>query len=124
MALRIRLMRFGKKHEAHFRIVVKEARSSREGKYVEQVGFYSPMTEPETVRLNEERVAYWLSVGAKPTETVERLIKKYSSLLKDDGRARGTKPIPKPDAQATLKAEGSEILKSQGTQNLNSQEES
>ncbi len=92
MALRIRLMRFGKKHQSSFRVIVKEQRSPRQGEYLEQLGIYNPKTDPETVQLNETRIAHWLSVGAKPTETVERLIKKYTKVLTDDGGAKGTKP--------------------------------
>ncbi len=94
MALRIRLTRFGKKHEPSFRIVVKESRSPRDGEYLEQVGFYNPKADPERVELNEERIAHWLKAGATPSETVERLIRKHSSILRDDGRAIGTKPQP------------------------------
>lgn len=113
MALRIRLMRMGKKHETSFRIVVKEARSPRDGKYLEQVGFYNPKPKDEQVRLNEERIAHWLKVGAKPTETVERLIKKYTGLLKDDGRAIGTKPEPATASSASSVAEAGENSVSQ-----------
>jgi small subunit ribosomal protein S16 len=74
MAVKIRLMRIGKKRQPSYRVVVKEARSPRAGKYIEQVGFYNPLTEPADVRFDEERVKYWLGVGAQPTETVKRLL--------------------------------------------------
>ncbi len=79
MALKIRLMRTGKKKQPSYRVVVKEARSPRGGKYVELVGTYNPLTEPSEIKLNEERIKYWISVGAQPTETVQRLIKKVSA---------------------------------------------
>jgi len=89
MALRIRLMRVGKRHHPSYRVVVKEARSPRQGKYLEWVGTYSPRSDPEAAELNEDRIAYWLSVGARPSETVARLLRKYTSLsVPDDGRAK------------------------------------
>jgi len=80
MALKIRLMRTGKKKQPSYRVVVKEARSPRAGKYVELVGTYSPLDEPTVVSFNEERVAYWLGVGAQPTETVKRLIGEHTQI--------------------------------------------
>ena len=80
MAVKIRLMRIGKKRQPSYRVVVKEARSPRSGKYIEQVGFYNPLTEPADVRFEEERIKYWLSVGAQPTETVKRLLAKNTGI--------------------------------------------
>lgn len=80
MALRIKLMRTGKTKQPSYRVVVKEARSPRSGEYLEQVGFYDPLTEPADVKLNEPRLQYWLGVGAQPTDTVKRLISKYTSI--------------------------------------------
>lgn len=73
-------MRVGKRHQPSYRVVVKEARSPRQGRYLEWVGTYSPRGQPEAVKLNEERIGYWLSVGARPSETVARLLRKYTSL--------------------------------------------
>ncbi len=80
MAVKIRLMRIGKTKQPSYRVVVKEARTPRSGKYIEQVGFYNPLTEPADVRLEEERIKYWLGVGAQPTERVRTLITKNTSL--------------------------------------------
>ena len=80
MAVKIRLMRIGKKRQPSYRVVVKEARSPRSGKYIEQVGFYNPLTEPADVRFDEERIKYWLGVGAQPTETVKRLLAKNTGI--------------------------------------------
>ncbi|MBN2083544.1 30S ribosomal protein S16 [bacterium] len=80
MAVKIRLMRIGKKKQPSYRVVVKEARSPRAGKYIEQVGFYNPLAEPAEVRFEEERVKYWLGVGAQPTETVKRLLDKNTGI--------------------------------------------
>ncbi|MBC7795659.1 MAG: 30S ribosomal protein S16 [Pyrinomonadaceae bacterium] len=71
----ISLMRMGAKGKPFYRIVVKEKRQKRDGKYLEKVGSYNPMTHPSTVILNHERIQYWISVGAQPTDTVRSLIK-------------------------------------------------
>ena len=68
-------MRMGAKKKPFYRIVVKERRSKRDGKYLENVGTYNPMTNPATVELKHDRIQYWISVGAQPTETVRSLIK-------------------------------------------------
>jgi small subunit ribosomal protein S16 len=80
MAVKIRLMRLGKTKQPSYRVVVKEARTPRSGKYIELLGHYNPLSEPADVKLNEERVKYWLSVGAQPTETMRRLITKHTAI--------------------------------------------
>ena len=72
--LRIRLRRVGKKKQPSYRIVVADARSPRDGAFVEQVGYYNPLTDPPQVAIQEDKVRHWLSVGAKPSETVERIL--------------------------------------------------
>ena len=76
--LAIRLMRMGAKKSPSYRVVVKEKLSKRDGDYVENVGFYNPTREPAEVRLNMERVNYWLGRGAQPTDTVRQLIRRLS----------------------------------------------
>ena len=73
--LRIRLRRVGKKKQPSYRIVVADVRSPRDGRFVDQVGHYNPLTDPPTVVVNEEKTRRWLGVGAKPTETVERILR-------------------------------------------------
>jgi small subunit ribosomal protein S16 len=73
--LAISLMRMGAKKRPFYRIVVKEKRSKRDGKYLENVGTYNPMDDANKVNLKHERIQYWMSVGAQPTETVASLIK-------------------------------------------------
>ncbi len=73
--LAISLVRMGAKKNPFYRVVVKEKRSKRDGKYIENVGTYNPMVNPAQVELKHDRVQYWLSVGAQPTETVASLIK-------------------------------------------------
>jgi small subunit ribosomal protein S16 len=80
MAVKIRLMRMGKTKQPSYRVVVKEARSPRAGEYIELLGTYDPLTEPAQVKLDAERLQYWLSVGAQPTDTLRRLITQHTSI--------------------------------------------
>ncbi len=80
MALKIKLFRMGKTKQPSYRVVIMEARTPRQSQYIEQVGFYNPLTEPAEVRFVEDRVKHWLSVGAKPTDTVSVLLKKHTSI--------------------------------------------
>ena len=86
--VRIRLRRMGAKKKPFYRIVVADKRSPRDGRFIETIGTYDPMTEPATVELRLDRAAHWLSVGAQPTEALV-LILKSKNLLDEDG-----KPIP------------------------------
>ena len=77
MAVAIRLSRGGAKKRPYYRIVVSDSRSPRDGKYLEQIGTYNPLLakdSPERVKLNEDRVKYWLGVGAKPSDRVLRFL--------------------------------------------------
>lgn len=74
--LKIRLRRMGAKHQPHYRIVVADARSPRDGRFVESIGFYNPKTQPLTLNVDHERAKHWLAVGAQPTETVRSLLKR------------------------------------------------
>jgi len=75
MAVKIRLKRMGAKKTPFYRIVVADSRAPRDGRFIEEVGYYNPLTEPKTVKIDNEKVEKWLKNGAKPTETVERLFK-------------------------------------------------
>ena len=76
MALKIRLSRFGTKNEPHYRVVVAEARSRRDGDAVEQLGAYNPRSKGNPLTIKLDRVDYWLSKGAKPSDTLHALIKR------------------------------------------------
>ena len=76
--LAIRLMRMGAKKSPSYRVVVKEKLSKRDGAYVENVGFYNPTREPAEIRLDMDRVNYWIGRGAQPTDTVRQLIRRQS----------------------------------------------
>jgi small subunit ribosomal protein S16 len=73
--VRIRLRRVGAKKQPSYRIVVADKEAPRDGRFIENIGYFNPRTEPETVELDAERALYWLSVGAQPSEAVARLLK-------------------------------------------------
>ena len=74
--VKIRLQRVGKKKAPFYHIVVADSRSPRDGKIIEQIGTYDPMVEPSVLKLDKEKVEKWIKNGAKPTDTVKRLIEK------------------------------------------------
>ena len=74
--VKIRLQRQGKKKAPFYHVVVADSRSPRDGKIVEQIGTYDPMTNPATINIDEEKLAKWIKNGAKPTDSVKMLIEK------------------------------------------------
>ena len=74
--VKIRLQRVGKKKAPFYHIVVADSKSPRDGKIIEKIGTYDPMTKPSTIVLDKEKVATWIKNGAQPTETVKALIEK------------------------------------------------
>lgn len=89
MSVRIRLQRHGAKKRPFYRVVATDQRNARDGQFIELLGTYDPMVEPPAVRLNGERIKYWLSVGAQPSDTVGVLIKKINEphVIDQIGRA-------------------------------------
>ena len=75
MAVRMRLTRVGSKKNPVYRVVVADSRSPRDGRFIEIVGRYNPQTDPSTIDFDEEKVKEWLAKGAKPSDTVARLLK-------------------------------------------------
>lgn len=75
--VKIRLKRIGAKKAPFYRVVVADSRYPRNGRFIEEVGFYDPMTEPATVKLDTEKIKKWISNGAQPTDTVKALIDNY-----------------------------------------------
>lgn len=80
--VKIRLTREGSKGRPFYRVVVVNARASRQGPYIEALGFYHPLSNPPAIVINEERALFWLRRGAQPTETVARLLTQLSILDK------------------------------------------
>ena len=75
MSVKIRLKRIGAKKSPFYRVVVADSRSPINGRFIEEIGTYDPLTKPATVKVNKERANYWIGTGAKPTDTVNRLFK-------------------------------------------------
>ena len=97
VSVKIKLMRLGKIRTPHFRIVIADSRSARNSKAIEEIGRYSPASEPSLIEVNSERVQYWLGVGAQPTEAVTALLKITGDYQKANGLpgSEGTlKPQP------------------------------
>ncbi len=80
MALKIRLRRMGAKKAPFYRVVVADSRSPRDGRFVEELGYYDPMKNPVVIKLDVEKANEWIKNGAQPTETVRVLIKKASEV--------------------------------------------
>lgn len=78
--VKIRLTRMGKKKAPSYRIVVADSRSPRDGRFIEQIGMYNPLTDPATVEIDAEKAAKWLKDGAQPSDTVKALLKKSGIL--------------------------------------------
>jgi len=91
MSVKIRLTRLGDKHTPFYRLVAADSRCARDGKVIENLGTYNPMKTPSEVKINAERVKYWLGVGAIPTETAKELLIK-EKLIKG---AKYVAPKPK-----------------------------
>jgi small subunit ribosomal protein S16 len=100
VATKIKLMRLGKMREPHYRIVVADARTKRDGRSIETIGEYHPKNDPSVIRVDGERAAYWLGVGAQPTEAVAAILK----VTGDWQRFKG-EPAPEPMKVAPPKAE-------------------
>ena len=75
MAVKMRLRRMGQKKAPFYRIVVADSRSPRDGRFIEEVGYYDPTVDPSVIKFNEEAAKKWLAPGAQPTETVGKLLK-------------------------------------------------
>ena len=78
MAVKIRLRRMGQKKAPFYRIVVADSRYPRDGRFIEQIGHYNPMTDPAEVVIDAEKAAQWIKNGAQPTDTVRALLKKQN----------------------------------------------
>lgn len=82
MAVKIRLRRMGAKRQPFYRLVVADSRSPRDGRFIEELGYYNPLTEEETVKIDEEKALDWLQKGAQPTDTARRLLRKVGVMKK------------------------------------------
>lgn len=80
MAVKIRLRRMGAKKTPFYRIVVADSRFPRDGRFIEEIGYYNPLEEPSIVKVDAEKAKKWIAVGAQPTDTVKALFKKHNVL--------------------------------------------
>lgn len=99
MSVKIRLKRMGAKKKPFYRVVVADSRSPRDGKFIEEIGYYNPMKEPSELKVDEEKAKKWLSNGAQPTDTVKKLFQKAG--------------IEKPVAAAAAKTEEPEAAQAE-----------
>jgi small subunit ribosomal protein S16 len=108
VAVKIKLKRTGKVHLPQYRIVIADSRSARNGRSIEEIGFYYPKEEPSRIEVKSDRIQYWLGVGAQPTEPVVAILKITGDWQKFNGLpgAEGTLRVapPKPDKRAAYAA--------------------
>ena len=104
MAVKIKLKRIGKIHAPQYRIVVADSRTARNGRAIEEIGIYQPMDDPSVIKVNSDRVQYWLGVGAQPTDAVAAILKVTGDWQKFKGLpgAEGTLKIAEPKASKVL----------------------
>jgi small subunit ribosomal protein S16 len=100
--VKIRLRRTGAKKQPHYRVVVAESRSPRDGRFLETIGHYNPRTEPPTVEIDAERALYWLSVGAQPSEAVRRMLDKMGIMAQVPAVRKGETSIDQILAELAL----------------------
>ena len=103
MAVRLRLMRMGKKKQPTYRVVAADSRSPRNGRFIEIIGPYQPRLEPSVVKIDNERAVHWLQNGAQPSETVEKLLK-ISGAWADFKGEQFVPPVPPaPKTKSSMK---------------------
>ncbi|MEI6591045.1 MAG: 30S ribosomal protein S16, partial [Actinomycetes bacterium] len=113
MAVKIRLKRLGKLRTPHYRIVVADSRTKRDGRVIEEIGRYIPTEHPSFIEVNSERAQYWLSVGAQPTEQVAVLLKLTGDFQasKGDKNAKNTVLVKEPKAAFVADAGKKAVLR-------------
>jgi small subunit ribosomal protein S16 len=100
LAVKLRLRRMGRKKRPYYRIIAADSRAPRDGRFIEEIGYYHPLTDPATIELREDRALYWLGVGAIPSSTVKNLLSKKGIILKFDLMKRG---LPEAELDMELK---------------------
>ena len=86
MATKIRLRRMGAKKAPFYRVVVADSRYPRDGRFIEEIGYYDPTKSPVVIKINEDRAKYWIGTGAQPSDTVKALLAKAGVLGKQQGK--------------------------------------
>ena len=108
MSVKIRLRRIGAKKHPFYRLVVADSRSPRDGKFIEILGTYDPMTEPVKLNLDQEKIKAWLQKGARPSDTARAFLIGQGLLPKESAKKRPTKPSKAQAAAAAASAGGSD----------------
>jgi len=110
--VKIRLRRMGAKKSPYYRIIVADSKAPRDGRFIEEIGVYNPLTSPSEIKIDLERANYWIKNGAQPTDTVRALLKKSGASLKEkkikiavEKAAPKAKAKAEPEAKKELKAE-------------------
>ncbi|MFF0436901.1 30S ribosomal protein S16 [Streptomyces sp. NPDC004327] len=111
MAVKIKLKRLGKIRQPHYRIVVADARTRRDGRAIEEIGIYHPTYNPSRIEVDSERAQYWLSVGAQPTEPVLAILKLTGDWQKHKGLPAPEKPLLAPATKEAKRATFDEFAK-------------
>lgn len=86
MAVKIRLKRMGAKKAPFYRVVIADSRSPRDGKFIEEIGYYNPLTDPIDIKIDMDKAEKWLKNGAQPTDTVRSLLKKVKKSETEEGK--------------------------------------
>jgi small subunit ribosomal protein S16 len=107
VAVKLRLMRMGKKKQPTYRIVAADSRSPRDGRFIEVVGVYDPRAEPSVIKVDNERAVHWLRHGAQPTERVQKLLQIVGAWDEFKGNAPATPPVA-PAEEPAAEAEPAE----------------
>ncbi|HEV7653866.1 MAG TPA: 30S ribosomal protein S16 [Mycobacteriales bacterium] len=115
MATKIKLMRIGKMREPHYRIVVADARTKRDGRSIEAVGEYHPKDDPSTIKVDSDRIQYWLGVGAQPTESVAAILR-----VTGDWQKFRNEPAPPPMLVAAPKRDRRAAFEEAARESMNS----
>ncbi|MFE5791199.1 30S ribosomal protein S16 [Streptomyces sp. NPDC056503] len=111
MAVKIKLKRLGKIRQPHYRIVVADSRTRRDGRAIEEIGLYHPTYNPSRIEVDSERAQYWLSVGAQPTEPVLAILKLTGDWQKHKGLPAPEKPLLVPATKEEKRATFDEFAK-------------
>ena len=94
MAVKIRLRRMGRKKRPFYRVIVADSRSPRDGRFIDEIGYYDPLQDPAVININREKAEKWLSTGAQPTDTVRSLLSKAKIIEVDRSSLNGKKKKP------------------------------
>lgn len=112
MAVKIRLTRMGKIRAPHYRVVVADSRTRRDGKAIEQIGIYHPTRNPSVIEIDSERAQHWLSVGAQPTDQVRTLLKLTGDWQKHTGIGEAVNTVkPQPEKEAYVAPAAGSVIK-------------